>query len=46
MSDGNQTFVIGATLVMGLATLAVISRPGGSITVSKTALAVTVNSAQ
>ena len=46
MSGGIQALAIGAALVFGLATLAVISQSGGSITVSMTGLTATVNSPQ
>jgi hypothetical protein len=46
MSDGNQLVAIGAALLFGLATLAVISQSGGSITLSMTGLTAIVNSAR
>lgn len=44
MSGGIQAVAIGAALVFGLATLAVISQSGGSITASMTGLTAIVNS--
>ena len=44
MSGGIQAVAIGAALVFGLTTLAVISRSGGSITLSMTGLTAIVNS--
>jgi hypothetical protein len=44
MSGGIQAVAIGAALLFGLATLAVISQSGGSITLSMTGLTAIVNS--
>lgn len=43
MSGANQTLAIGAALVFGLMTLAVISQSGGSISISPTGVSANVN---
>lgn len=46
MSGANQTFAIGAALAFGLMTLMVISQSGGSISISTTGVAASVNPPQ